>query len=181
MEDKFVCRICGCVSCTLIYDRYRCDDCSVTFESPDAFTLPLVKFIKLDEDAVEPVRAKDGDVGYDAVSIMDMEIFPNETKMIKTGIAVELPPNTEMQVRARSGLAKNHSIIVTNGPGTIDTGYRGPCNVLLTNVGKEKYTVSKGDKIAQFLVTTKLPYTFKKSESLSESDRGEGGFGHTGK
>jgi len=177
----FVCRICGCPDCTLIYDRYRCNNCSITFESPDAFTLPNVKFKKLQEDAVTPTRAEFGDVGYDVVSIDNAVIYSCRTVMIHTGISVELPPHTEMQIRARSGMAKKYGIMVTNSPGTIDVGYRGECNVLLTNTGSDKYVIEKGDKIAQFLVTPKLPYTFVEVDELSSTDRGEGGFGHTGR
>lgn len=179
--SKWNCRICGGDSYSPAYDVFRCDVCSVHFSSPDFFTLPEVKFIKLDEDAVEPTRAVDGDVGYDAVSIEDAKIFPGRTVMVKTGISVQLPPNTEMQVRARSGLAKKHGIMVINGPGTIDTGYRGPCNVLLHNTSDAVFVVTKGDKIAQFLVTTKLPYTFKEVTELDQTERGAGGFGHTGR
>lgn len=178
---RFVCRLCGHDSYSSNYDTFVCDRCGVVFLDPPSFTLPPVLFIKLDEDAVIPNRASDGDVGYDAVSVMDVEIPSGSTVMVKTGISVELPPNTEMQVRARSGMAKKYSILVANGPGTIDTGYRGPCNVLLHNAGSGTYKVSKGDKIAQFLITTKLPYSFKEVDQLSETDRGEGGFGHTGK
>lgn len=179
--STWICRICGCDSYTVINNTYRCNDCSVNFSSPDSFNLPEVKFIKLNENAITPTRAKEGDVGYDAVSIQDIDIYPGETAMVKTGISVQLPPHTEMQVRARSGLAKNSGIMVINGPGTIDSGYRGPCNVLLHNTSDNLFKVSKGDKIAQFLVTPKLPYTFTKVEALDETDRGAGGFGHTGR
>jgi dUTP pyrophosphatase len=181
--DEFVCRLCGHSSYTTISDMdiSLCDGCGVVFSGPSKFSLPIVKFLKLDPDAVIPARAKEGDVGYDAVSIMDKELFDGCSALIKTGISVELPPHTELQVRARSGLAYKSQIMVTNGPGTIDTGYRGEIGVLLTNMGGEKLMISKGDKIAQFLLTTKLPYTFQEVELLSDTDRGEGGFGHTGK
>ena len=178
---EFVCRLCGCGEYHRINGLYQCAECSVKFGEPRNFSLPEIGFVLLDEDAVKPVRAKDGDVGYGAVSIMDGEILSGQTVMFKTGVSIELPPHTEMQVRARSGMAKKHGIMVTNGPGTIDPSYRGPCNVLLTNTGPETYTVKKGDTIAQFLVTTKLPYVFVEVSELSETDRGEEGFGHTGK
>ena len=178
---KFVCRICGGSEYTPVGAAFRCDTCSAHFSSPESFTLPKVKFIKLDENAIEPNRAKDGDVGYDAISIMDVVIAPRNTVMVKTGISVQLPPNTEMQVRARSGMAKKYGIMVINGPGTIDTGYRGPCNVLLHNTSDIEYVVEKGNAIAQFLVTPKLPYIFTEVDQLDDTDRGSGGFGHTGK
>jgi dUTP pyrophosphatase len=178
----FVCRICGFTHCNMQFDGlYSCGGCNVVFSTPSGFTLPDVKFKRLHPDAVIPVRAKEGDVGYDVCSIENVILEPMEVVMVKTGISVELPPHTEMQVRPRSGLAKNHGIMVVNSPGTVDTGYRGPCNVLLINTTTEDYIVRKGDKIAQFLVTPKLPYKFVEVDELSDTDRGVGGFGHTGK
>lgn len=178
---RFVCRMCGCNKCTEIYDDMMCDGCSVIFRNTDKFTLPEVKFIKLNDNAVMPVRACDGDVGYDAVSIDHVTLNPFKVEMVCTGIAVQLPKHTEMQVRTRSGMAKRYGIMVVNSPGTIDSGYRGPCNVLLINTGDKPYIIEPGDKIAQFLITTKLPYTFKEVDALDVTERGVGGFGHTGK
>ena len=177
----WTCRICGHNTFIRSYDMYLCDNCSVVFVAPWDFTLPEVKFKRLHPDAVIPTRAKDGDVGYDVVSIEETVLKPMEVVMVKTGLSVELPPNTEIQVRPRSGLALKLGIMIANSPGTIDTGYRGPCNVLLINTSPHTYHLAKGDKIAQFLVTPKLPYKFVEVDELSESDRGTGGFGHTGK
>jgi dUTP pyrophosphatase len=101
--------------------------------------------------------------------------------MVKTGLSVELPVNTEIQVRPRSGLASKFEISITNSPGTIDTGYRGPCNVLLKCTWHTIYEIKKGDKIAQFVVSPKMPYKFVEVDELTDTERGEGGFGHTGK
>ncbi|MCK5017834.1 MAG: dUTP diphosphatase [Candidatus Peribacteraceae bacterium] len=178
---EFVCRMCGCDHYDIAGDYFRCSGCGVVFDNIFLFTLPHVKFMKLHKDAECPKRAVDGDVGYGAVSIDTVTIEPMDIVMVQTGISVELPPHTEMQVRARSGMAKKHGIMVVNGPGTIDTGYRGPCNILLLNTKTEPYVITKGDTVAQFLITTKLPYTFVEGESLSTTDRGDGRFGHTGK
>jgi dUTP pyrophosphatase len=164
-----------------VYDRYACDNCTVTFVDKDKFTLPIVKFIKLVDWAIEPTRANDGDVGYDVYSAVDTVVEPGQVRMVESGISVELPSHTEMQVRPRSGMAKKNGITVINTPGTIDTGYRGPCNVLLYNTSDKNFLISRGDKIAQFLITTKLPYKFVEVKSLSKTERGEGGFGSTGK
>lgn len=178
---EFVCRVCGFQGYTSTLDHCTCLGCGVIFDNPSSFTLPRVLFLKLHKDAVPPQREVEGDVGYSAVALEDYELPPMEVVMIKTGISVELPPHTEMQVRARSGMAKKHGIMVVNGPGTIDTAYRGPCNVLLINTKLETYNVKKGDAVAQFLVTTKLPYTFQEAQLLSDTERGDGGFGHTGR
>ena len=179
--SKFICRICGHDVYSSRYDLYTCEGCSTTFTDPTLYSLPPVLFKRLTDDAVMPVRAKEGDVGYDACSVVDVVLNPMEVVMVETGISVELPLHTEMQVRARSGMAKKYGIMVVNAPGTIDSGYRGPCNVLLINTDKEAYRISKGDKIAQFLITTKLPYKFVEVKNLGSTDRGDGGFGHTGK
>jgi len=183
---EFVCRLCG-ASEDIGNPQdgsgviYNCVSCGVLFVNPISFSLPPVKFIKLHKDAVTPTKAKEGDVGFDVVAIENVKLWCGNNVMVQTGIAVELPPNTEIQVRARSGLAKKYGIMVTNSPGTIDTGYRGPCNVILYNAGQEHYQIKKGDKIAQFVVSPKMPYKFIEASELGDSERGDGGFGHTGK
>jgi dUTP pyrophosphatase len=182
--NEFVCRLCGGTT----YYPYNntntlfvCGECGTVFSSPWMFSLPDVKFIKIHPDAVAPARAKDGDVGYDVCSIRDVMLYPNCVEMVETGLSVELPPNTEIQVRPRSGLALKYGIMVVNSPGTIDTGYRGPCNILMLKTGNSPYVIHKGDKIAQFIVSPKMPYKFVEVEKLTDTERGEGGFGHTGK
>lgn len=179
--SEFVCRICGHDSYHRSYDLFTCAGCGVGMALPSLFTLPNVKFIKLHPDAVTPARAKDGDVGYDVCAIKDVILYPNVVEMVETGISVELPPNTEIQVRPRSGLALKQGIMVANSPGTIDTGYRGPCNILMFKTGKLPYIIHKGDKIAQFVVAPRMPYKFVEVDTLTDSKRGEKGFGHTGR
>ena len=101
--------------------------------------------------------------------------------MIKTGIKIELPPQTEAQVRPRSGLALKHGITVLNTPGTIDEGYRGEVGVVLINHGRETFIVEKGMKIAQMVVKPVWYVEVNEVEELSETERAEGGFGSTGK
>jgi len=179
--NEFVCRLCGCDEYVRAYDFDACAGCGVAFSSPAYFTLPNVKFIKLDPDAVVPTKAKDGDVGYDVCAIKDTILYPNFVEMVETGLSVELPPNTEIQVRPRSGLALKQGIMVANSPGTIDTGYRGPCNVLMLKTGITPYVIHKGDKIAQFVVAPRMPYKFVEVEKLTDTERGENGFGSSGK
>jgi len=140
---------------------------------------PLIKFKRLHEDAKIPTYAKDGDAGADVRSIESVEIHSSRTVMIDLGFAMEIEPGWEVQVRSRSGLAKK-GIIVTNSPGTIDSGYRGPCKVLLTNTGTETFNIEVGDRIAQFVVKRAPQAFFHEVYELSLSERGEGGFGHTG-
>jgi dUTP pyrophosphatase len=107
-------------------------------------------------------------------------LVPGVPALVPTGLAIELPPGYEAQVRPRSGLALQHAIILPNAPGTIDPGYRGEINVILLNLGREPYTIASGDRIAQLVVA---PYEAVEWEEgdLGESDRGAGGFGSTGR
>ncbi|MGL5690337.1 MAG: dUTP diphosphatase [Bacteroidales bacterium] len=106
---------------------------------------------------------------------------PGERKLIPTGIFIELPEGYEAQIRPRSGLAFKHGITVLNSPGTIDADYRGEIGVLLVNHGSDHFTIFDGERIAQMVVGGFTQVSWKQADSLTESERGEGGFGHTGK
>ncbi len=139
-----------------------------------------VKVLRLDEAAVLPRYEHDDDSGMDLCAIAPQTIHPGETALISTGIAIELPPNTEAQVRPRSGLALKHSITVLNTPGTVDAGYRGELRVILINHGKQPFEVVQGMRIAQMVIMPVIRAELEEVESLSDSRRGEGGFGSTG-
>jgi dUTP pyrophosphatase len=119
--------------------------------------------------------------GYDLYSCHDMPIVlaPGKLAAIPTGIALHLPDGTEAQVRPRSGLALKHRIGVLNSPGTIDADYRGEVLVLLFNFGEADYTVEPGTRIAQMVIARHETVSFVEAETLSETSRGTGGFGHT--
>jgi dUTP pyrophosphatase len=136
---------------------------------------------KLITDAKLPQKAHPTDAGFDLFSIESMEILAGETKLIKTGISIQLPPCTEAQIRPRSGLALKHSITVLNSPGTIDENYRGEIGVVLINHGKETFFVEKHMKIAQMVVMPVMSVEIEEvNGELSSTDRGTGGFGSTG-
>lgn len=136
---------------------------------------------KLNTDAKLPEKAHKTDAGFDLFSIESKEIKAGETKLIKTGISMQLPANTEAQIRPRSGLALKHSITVLNSPGTIDEEYRGEIGVILINHGKETFAVEKNMKIAQMVVQPTLSVDIEEVEgNLSNTVRGSGGFGSTG-
>lgn len=139
-----------------------------------------VKVIKVNEMAKLPEYAHEGDAGMDLFSIEEVVIPPSETTLIHTGIKIELPRNTEAQIRPRSGLALKHSITVLNTPGTIDEGYRGEIGVILINHGKLPFKVEKNMKIAQMVVKPIIRVSIFEVGELSESERAEGGFGSTG-
>ncbi len=139
-----------------------------------------LKIKKLNKDAIIPKIAHKGDAGMDLYSISEVGIPVGETRLIKTGIAIQLPHMTEAQVRPRSGLALKHSITVLNTPGTIDEGYRGEIGVILINHGKETFVVEKHMKIAQMVVKPIYEVNVLEVDELTDSERGEGGFGSTG-
>jgi dUTP pyrophosphatase len=136
---------------------------------------------RLKPAAVLPSYAHAGDAGLDLHSAEDAVIAPGEWRSVPTGIAIELPAGTEGQVRPRSGLARSHGVTVLNAPGTIDEGYRGEVAVLLVNHGSSPFHVTIGARIAQLVVQQRLTVTVIETADLSETARGSGGFGSTGR
>lgn len=118
----------------------------------------------------------------EAERFFGMRLEPFQRRVVPTGLKIEVPPGYEVQVRPRSGLALKRGIAVANAPGTVDSDYRGQLGILLINLDpNETYTVTHGDRIAQLVVSPVLRATFKVEGGLSDSERGEGGFGSTGK
>ncbi len=141
----------------------------------------ILKVKKLCNDAVLPCYAHEGDAGLDLFANEHVEIPPGQSRMIKTGISIQLPEETEAQVRPRSGLALKHQITVLNTPGTIDEGYRGEVGVILINHGKTPFMIEKGMKIAQMIVKPVMHVAVEEVQQLSDTHRGKGGFGSTGR
>ena len=108
-------------------------------------------------------------------------LAPMARQIIATGLRVEIPLGFEMQIRPRSGLALKHGISLPNTPGTIDSDYRGPLGVALINLGAEPYTIAHGDRIAQMVIAPVVQARFELADSLSDTARGMGGFGSTGR
>lgn len=109
-----------------------------------------------------------------------LQLVPGARALIPTGIRIALPPGTEAQVRPRSGLAIRHGISMVNSPGTIDADYRGEIRVIVINHGEESFTINRGDRIAQLVVAPVLRAEWQVCDSLDDTARGAGGFGHTG-
>jgi len=109
-----------------------------------------------------------------------LTLAPGERAAVPTGIAIALPPHVEAQVRPRSGLARKAGISMVNSPGTIDADYRGEIQVLLINHGQEPFVVNRGDRIAQLVIAPIARAVWREVEVLDETERGAGGFGHTG-
>ena len=111
----------------------------------------------------------------------DIVIGPGEHAVVPTGVAIALPDGFEAQVRPRSGLAAKHAVTVLNSPGTIDTDYRGEIRVVLANHGAASFTVSRGMRIAQLVIAPVSRIIWNEVDALTDSHRGEGGFGSTGR
>jgi dUTP pyrophosphatase len=163
----------------------------------------VIKVKKLNDNAVIPVYAKQGDSGFDLVACEDRYIFPSKTALISTGLAFEIPEGYEMQIRPRSGVTAKTGLRVQLG--TIDSGYRGEVKVIIDNQGTgskfnlpklldgtydeaqqslhpliDSYLIKKGDRIAQGVIVPVVRAELIETDSLSDSERASGGFGHTG-
>ncbi|MDX9759199.1 MAG: dUTP diphosphatase [Bacteroidota bacterium] len=109
-----------------------------------------------------------------------LDLKPGDIVAVPTNLAIELPPAYEAQIRPRSGLALTHGIILPNSPGTIDADYRGEIRVILSNIGKEPYAIRRGERIAQLVIAPVSHVAWCEVAALNETDRGTGGFGHSG-
>lgn len=129
-----------------------------------------------------PHYATPHSAGMDLRANLDAPIIlaPGQRALIPTGLYLELPEGTEAQVRPRSGLAYKHGVTVLNSPGTIDADYRGEVGVLLINHGQEPFTVNDGERVAQLVVARYERVTLRAGEDLGTTERGSGGFGHSG-
>ena len=130
-----------------------------------------------------PQYATERAAGFDLPAYLpegDFVLKAGERALIPTGIFMEIPPGYEAQVRARSGLAIKHGIGLVNGIGSIDSDYRGELRVPMINWGKEDFTIKDGDRIAQVVINKYETVSFTLTEELSDTERGDGGFGHTG-
>lgn len=120
------------------------------------------------------------DAGLDICAVEDARLEPNVAVAVPTGLAIEIPPGYEAQIRPRSGLALKHAITLPNAPATIDPGYRGELKVILLNLGKAAYQVHAGDRIAQMVIARYESIEWEENE-LGDSARGQGGFGSSGR
>ena len=130
-----------------------------------------------------PNYESEGAAGMDLSADIDSDIIikPLERSLIPTGIAISLPEDLEAQIRPRSGLAIKHGITLLNSPGTIDSDYRGEIKVILVNLSNDNYTIKPYDRIAQIIFSQFVKAEFEITENLDETDRGNSGFGSTGK
>lgn len=147
-----------------------------------AVTRVLISRVPEGRDLPTPERATAHSAGFDLRARVDgtLELAPGDRALVPAGVVVALPRGFEGQVRPRSGLAWKRGLTVLNGPGTVDSDYRGEIRVLLVNLGREAVRIRRGDRIAQLVVQRLTEVRLQEAESLPETDRGAGGFGHTG-
>ncbi|HEY5921599.1 MAG TPA: dUTP diphosphatase [Kofleriaceae bacterium] len=146
-------------------------------------TTPRVQIRRLRPDAIVPRYQTADAAGMDLHAALDepMRIEPGAVVAVPTGLAMAIPRGYEGQVRPRSGLALKHGISLPNAPGTVDADYRGPVMVLVINHGRESFTVSHGDRIAQLVIAPVMQADLETVEELPTTERGAGGFGSTGR
>jgi dUTP pyrophosphatase len=139
-----------------------------------------VNFVRLDRELPVPSNAHIGDAAVDLHSRVDLTLPPGERSAVPTGIAVSIPEGFAGLVLPRSGHASRHGVGVVNGPGLIDSGYRGEISVLLINHGDAEVSFARGDRIAQLAIVPVPSVEWTEVESLDETERGDGCFGSTG-
>jgi dUTP pyrophosphatase len=143
---------------------------------------PLIRVLKKDPQARLPEYASAGAAGADIRARLTepLSLLPRGRVRVPTGIALEIPPGYEAQVRPLSGLAAKQGITVLNSPGTIDSDYRGELEIILINLGEDAFTIADGDRIAQLVIAPVCRSRIEEAAALSETGRGTGGFGSTG-
>ena len=134
------------------------------------------------EDLSLPRYMSEAAAGMDVCAAVDADVVlaPGDIRLIPTGLYVAVPPGYEIQVRPRSGLALKHGLLIVNSPGTIDADYRGEVGIIVGNIGRQPFTITRGLRIAQLVVAAVVRADVEVVSELPESHRGEGGFGHSG-
>ncbi len=142
-----------------------------------------VEILIRSESGILPSYETAGAAGMDISAFLEEPVVlqPGKRALIPTGLYLQIPEGYEVQIRARSGLALRHGIALVNGVGTVDSDYRGEIGVLLINLGEEPFTIQNGDRIAQMVVSRFVSVKWRQAARLQETERGGGGFGHTGK
>jgi dUTP pyrophosphatase len=141
-----------------------------------------VKIKKTSVNAKTPLYATSGAAGFDFQALDQIIILPQQTVIIKTGLCMEIPEGYELQIRPRSGTSYKTSLRIANSPGTIDSDFRGEIGIIVTNIDTQNsFTINEGDRIAQGVLSEVIQANFEEVEFLSETQRGQNGFGSTGK
>jgi dUTP pyrophosphatase len=140
---------------------------------------------KLNSEVEIPLYKTKGAAGFDIASIEDVDIYPGDTRIVKTGLSFKIPEGYELQIRPRSGISSKTNLRIANSPGTIDSDYIGEVCIIIDNINTNcdkriPYSIKKGDRIAQGVICQITQAEFYETEDLPETERGDRGFGHTG-
>ena len=141
----------------------------------------MIDLVKNKETAVVPQIATPGSAGADLCSSVDVKLYPGETKLIPSGINISIPLGYAGFVCSRSGLALKKNVFVLNAPGIVDSDYTGDVGVILHNAGQDIFDIRSGDRVAQLLIVKCEQFVFNQVDELQKTERGDGGFGSTGK
>jgi len=150
---------------------------------PSEVKVQITRVAGVPGDVPLPAYATEGSAGMDLCAAVENDVVlePGQTALIPSGFAIALPQGYEAQVRPRSGLAIKHQVGILNAPGTIDSDYRGEVKVILTNFGTKNFVIRRGDRIAQMVIARYARAVWEEREELDQTERGSGGFGHTGR
>jgi dUTP pyrophosphatase len=146
-------------------------------------TVPVMRvFPERDQDLPLPAYLSSGAAGMDLAAALEGEVAlaPGEIQLIPTGLALAIPAGFEGQIRPRSGLALKHGITLINSPGTIDSDYRGEIGLPVINLGRRPYTIRRGERLAQLVIQRVYRASLQETDRLDPTERGSGGFGHSG-
>ena len=135
---------------------------------------------QINENSVIPKHETEGSAGFDLSSCEDITILPGQVVAVNTGLAFEIPNDYEMQIRSRSGLALKRNVFILNAPGTVDSDFRAEVKMILCNASNINFSIKKGDRVAQGIITNYEKFEPVLVKELEETIRGEGGFGSTG-
>jgi dUTP pyrophosphatase len=139
-----------------------------------------LKVKKLHKVAKLPMYATKGAAGFDFYALADIEVWPGEIELVRTGLAFEIPEGFEIQIRPRSGMTLNTPLRVANAPGTVDSDFRGEVFIMVQNMGSESYVIAKGERIAQGVLVPVLQAKFIQTKQVKKTKRGKGALGSTG-
>lgn len=166
----------------MFFDKFRLIFYAILERKDKLMVEVYIKKVVKDDYLPLPCYVSEGSAGMDLYACIENEVImkPGDVKLIPTGYAVKIPMGYEIQIRSRSGLALNNGIVVLNSPGTIDSDYTGEIKIILVNLGKENYVIRKYDRIAQMVLNKIEKIKFVYTDVMPITERGSGGFGHTG-
>lgn len=181
--DGFISEMGGEIDYNMLFQEYGVDIQSLETEMKNYSPKLDLRYVKLNEDAIDPKYNYESDSGFDLYSTEEIIVEPLGRALIPTGLSFDIKDGHEIQVRSKSGLAINQGLFVLNSPGTVDSGYLGEIKVIIFNTNKERFIIKKGMKVAQAVLCPVVNgkwVNLEQTNKISEKDRNSNGFGSTG-